>query len=150
MANTRIEILVGCFLVTGFLTFGWLALQLGEVPWLTGAKSYTLQAEFSNISGLKSGADVQVAGVTVGRVHDLRLNEYQMAQVTLQIDRDVQVPLDSMASIKSQGIIGDKYIQISLGGDEEFHQPGGLIVDTESAIDIESLISQFAFGQVGN
>lgn len=150
MANTRIEILVGCFLVAGFLTFGWLAFQLGEVPWLTGAKSYPLQAEFSNISGLKSGADVQIAGVTVGRVNNLRLNEYHMALVTLQIDSEVQVPLDSMASIKSQGIIGDKYIQISLGADEEFHQPDGLIVDTESAIDIESLISQFAFGQVGN
>jgi phospholipid/cholesterol/gamma-HCH transport system substrate-binding protein len=150
MANTRIEILVGCFLVIGFLTFGWLALQLGEVPWLTGAKTYVLKAEFSNISGVKSGSDVQISGVTVGKVRQIRLNEDHMALVTMQIDRDIQVPLDSMASIKSQGIIGDKYIQISLGGDEELYQPGGLIVDTESAIDIESLISKFAFGQVGN
>ncbi|MBM9535761.1 outer membrane lipid asymmetry maintenance protein MlaD [Desulfobulbus alkaliphilus] len=150
MANTRIEILVGCFLVAGFLAFGWLALKLGDVPWLTGARHYALEAEFSNISGLKSGADVQIAGVTVGRVGHLRLNEDHMALVTLQIDRNIQIPLDSMASIKSQGIIGDKFIQITLGGDEEFHQPGGLIWDTEPAIDIESLISQFAFGQVGN
>ena len=150
MANTRIEILVGCFLVVGFLTFGWLALQLGEVPWLTGAKTYMLKAEFNNSSGVKSGSDVQISGVTVGKVRQIRLNEDHMSLVTMQIDRDIQVPLDSMASIKSQGIIGDKYIQISLGGDEEFYQPGGLIVDTESAIDIESLISKFAFGQVGN
>lgn len=148
MPNTRMEIFVGFFLVIGFLALGWLALQLGEIPWLTGARSYMLNAEFNNVSGVKVGADIQIAGVTVGKVRQLRLSEDQMAVVSMQLDRDVVVPVDSIASVKSQGIIGDKYIQISLGGDETVYKPEETVVDTESSVDIESLISKFAFGQV--
>lgn len=149
MGTTRTEIVVGFFLLLGFLAFGWLAVQLGEVPWLTESKSYPLAAEFNNISGVKVGADVQVAGVTVGKVRQLTLNQENMAVVGFQVDRGVKVPVDSIASVKSQGIIGDKYIQISLGGDEKLYKPGETIVDTESSVDLESLISKFAFGQVG-
>ena len=148
MGNSRVEITVGLFLVMGFLALGWLALQLGEVPWLTGAKTYTLNAEFNNISGVKAGADIQISGVTVGKVRQLHLSEDNLAIVTMQLDKGVTVPMDSMASVKSQGIIGDKFIQITLGGDETAYQPGETIVDTESAVDLESLISKFAFGQV--
>ena len=148
MANSRTEIIVGFFLVVGFLAFGWLALQLGEVSWLTGSKTYTLAAEFNNISGVKSGADVQISGVTVGKVRQLKLNKQNQAVVEMQIERGVKVPVDSVASVKSTGIIGDKYIQITLGGDETLYKPGETIVDTESAVDLESLISKFAFGQV--
>jgi phospholipid/cholesterol/gamma-HCH transport system substrate-binding protein len=148
MANSRTEIIVGFFLVVGFIAFGWLALQLGEVSWLTGSKTYTLAAEFNNISGIKSGADVQISGVTVGKVRQLRLNKQNQAVVEMQIERGVKVPVDSVASVKSTGIIGDKYIQITLGGDETAYKPGETIVDTESAVDLESLISKFAFGQV--
>ena len=148
MGNSRVEITVGLFLVMGFLALGWLALQLGAVPWLTEAKTYTLNAEFSNISGVKSGADIQISGVTVGKVRQLRLSEDNLAIVTMQLDKGVSVPVDSMASVKSQGIIGDKFIQSTLGGDETAYQPGETIVDTESAVDLESLISKFAFGQV--
>ena len=150
MKNTFIDVFVGIFLVVGFVALGWLALELGEVPWLTGSKTYPLQAEFDNISGVKSGADVQVAGVKIGNVGELSLNEDAVAMVTLQINKSVQIPVDSIASVKSQGIIGDKFIQISLGGDEMVFQEGEVIVDTESAVDIESLISKFAFGQVDN
>jgi len=142
------EILVGFFLVIGFLAFGWLALQLGEVPWLTGSKAYMLRAEFNNISGVKTGADVQISGVTVGKVRQLNLNEQRQAVVGMQIRNGIAIPVDSIASIKSQGIIGDKYIQITLGGDETAYKPGETIVDTESSVDLESLISKFAFGQV--
>ncbi|MCL7488139.1 MAG: outer membrane lipid asymmetry maintenance protein MlaD [Desulfobulbaceae bacterium] len=142
------EIFVGIFLVAGFVALGWLALQLGEVSWLTGSNTYSLAAEFGNISGVKSGADVQVAGVRIGTVDELSLNEDAYALVTMKIDRSVEIPIDSIASVKSQGIIGDKFIQISLGGDEEVFRQGEVIRDTESAIDIESLISKFAFGQV--
>jgi phospholipid/cholesterol/gamma-HCH transport system substrate-binding protein len=148
MPNTRMEIFVGFFLVIGFLALGWLALQLGEIPWLTGARSYMLNAEFNNVSGVKVGADVQIAGVTVGKVRQLRLSEDQMAVVSMQLNKGVVVPVDSIASVKSQGIIGDKYIQISLGGDESVYKPEETVVDTESSVDIESLISKFAFGQV--
>ena len=148
MGNSRMEITVGVFLVMGFLALGWLAMQLGEVSWLTGAKSYTLNAEFNNISGVKLGADIQISGVTVGKVRQLHLNEDNLAMVTMQVDKGVKVPVDSIASVKSQGIIGDKFIQITLGGDETAYQPGETIVDTESAVDLESLISKFAFGQM--
>ncbi len=148
MANSRMEIFVGVFLVIGFLAFGWLALRLGEVPWIAGAKTYVINAEFNNISGVKEGADVQVAGVTVGKVRALRLNADHMAVVSMQLDKHIAIPVDSIASVKSQGIIGDKYIQITLGGDETMYKPGESILDTESSVDLESLISKFAFGQV--
>ncbi|MDD3618398.1 MAG: outer membrane lipid asymmetry maintenance protein MlaD [Desulfobulbaceae bacterium] len=148
MKNNITDAVVGIFLIIGFIALGWLALQLGEVPWLTGGRMYVLEAEFGNISGLKEGADVQIAGVKVGTVKQLTLNEDAYAMVTMQIDRGVQVPLDSIASVKSQGIIGDKYIQITLGGDEQFFAAGETMTETESAVDLESLISKFAFGQV--
>jgi len=148
MGNSRVEIFVGTFLIIGFLAFGWLALQLGEVAWLTGSKTYMINAEFNNISGVKAGADVQIAGVTVGKVRQLELNKENQAVVGMQVNREVVIPIDSVASVKSQGIIGDKYIQITLGGDESQYKPGETIVDTESAVDLESLISKFAFGQV--
>jgi len=148
MGSSRIEIVVGFFLVIGFLAFGWLALQLGEVSWLAGSKTYVLTAEFNNISGVKTGADVQISGVTVGKVRQLSLNKQRQAVVGMQIERGVKIPVDSVASVKSQGIIGDKYIQIALGGDEAAYKPGETIVDTESSVDLESLISKFAFGQV--
>jgi len=148
MGNSRVEIFVGFFLIVGFLALGWLALQLGEVPWLTGSKTYVINAAFNNISGVKAGADVQIAGVTVGKVRQLDLSKENQAMVGMQINREVAIPVDSIASVKSQGIIGDKYIQITLGGDESLYKPGETIVDTESAVDLESLISKFAFGQV--
>ena len=107
MNHSRVEILVGFFLLIGFCAFGWLALQLGEVPWLWDAKTYPLNAEFTNISGIKVGGDVQIAGVSVGRVRDITLSEDYQALIGMQINRDVVLPRDSMASIRSQGIIGD-------------------------------------------
>lgn len=148
MSKTYGEVIVGLFLIIGFLAFGWLALQLGEVDWLTGSKTYLLNAQFDDISGVKEGADVQVAGVVVGRVEKIWLSEDDLATVSIRIDRKLRVPVDSMASVKSQGIIGDKYIQLTLGGDEEYMKPGETIVDTESSVNIESLISKFAFGKV--
>ncbi len=148
MRHSRLDIFVGLFLVFGFLAFGWLAFRLGEVPFLTGVKTYEIRAEFNNISGVKSGAEVQISGVNIGSVKGLSLNEDGLAIVSMQLDKEVKVPLDSIASVKSQGIIGDKYIQITLGGDMEMYKPGDIILDTESAVDIESLISKFAFGQV--
>ncbi len=148
MDNSRVEIFVGIFLVIGFLAFGWLALQLGEVPWLTDSQTYTLNAEFDNISGLKTGGNVQIAGVNIGSVREVRLSKDDTAIVTMQIKRGIEIPLDSIASVKSQGIMGDKFIQLSIGGDEKTFKEGGTITDTESSIDLESLISKFAFGQV--
>jgi len=148
MKNSYVDVFVGLFLITGFAALGWLALQLGEIPWLAGSKSYVVYAEFGNISGVKSGADVQISGVKIGTVRGLSLDEDAYAKVAMQVDKEVKIPVDSIASVKSKGIIGDKFIQISLGGDEEHFKEGDVITDTESAVDLESLISKFAFGQV--
>ncbi len=146
MKKHTLEMVVGLFMVLGFAALVYLALNLGEVSFLDRGSTYFLEAEFDNISGIKKGATVQIAGVVVGEVSGVRLNEDRNAQLTFKLDKGVDIPLDSIASVKSQGIIGDKYIQISLGGDLEKFEEYGLIVDTESAVDIESLISKFAFG----
>jgi len=148
MKKTKLELFVGVFLILGFLSFGWLALQLGEVPWLSQSRTYTIYAEFDNISGVKPGADIQVAGVVVGKVGDIVLSKDELARAALRLDKAIKVPVDSIASVKSQGIIGDKYIQLTLGGDEQLYAAGETLSDTESSVDLESLISKFAFGQV--
>ncbi|WP_417909932.1 outer membrane lipid asymmetry maintenance protein MlaD [Candidatus Electronema sp. PJ] len=147
-STSRIEIVVGLFLVLGLAAFGWLAVQLGEVSWLTGSRTYTVYAEFENISGIKSGSEVQIAGVAVGTVAELRLNEDGKAVAAFKLNKNVKIPKDSIASVKSQGIIGDKFIRILPGGDTASYKPGETIVDTESSLDIESLISKFALGGV--
>ncbi|MFZ5798732.1 MAG: outer membrane lipid asymmetry maintenance protein MlaD [Desulfobulbus sp.] len=148
MKSSMNDVIVGIFLIVGFVALGWLALQLGEVPWLADRHSYILYGEFNNISGVKAGADVQVSGVKIGTVKELALNDQAYAVITMQLNREVEIPVDSIASVKSQGIIGDKFIQISLGGDETVFNDGETITDTESALDLESLISKFAFGKV--
>lgn len=146
MKKHTLEMIVGLFMIVGFAALAYLALNLGEVSFLDRGSTYFLEAEFDNISGIKKGATIQIAGVVVGEVSGVRLNEDRNAQLTFRLDKGVDIPLDSIASVKSQGVIGDKYIQISLGGDLEKFEENGLIVDTESAVDIESLISKFAFG----
>ena len=146
MKNNSIEMFVGLFMLIGFGAFVYLALQLGEVSFLTDSTTYVIEAEFDNVSGVKKGASVQVAGVVVGEVSAIKLGEGDVALLSLKVDKAVELPADSMASVKSQGIIGDKYIQLSPCGDEELFKPGEIIRDTESSLDIESLISKFAFG----
>ncbi len=143
-----LELFVGLFMVAGFLAFGYLALQLGEVGIVSAGKSFVVNAEFDNISGVKKGASVQIAGVVVGQVQRTWLGDDELAHVALQINKGVKVPVDSMASVKSQGIIGDKYIQLTLGGDEKLFTDGDVLMETESAVDLEALISKFAFGSV--
>jgi phospholipid/cholesterol/gamma-HCH transport system substrate-binding protein len=146
--GSKVEIAVGIFLVAGLAAFAWLAVQLGEVSWLKGGGTYTLYAAFDNIAGIRAGSDVQIAGVPVGSVAELRLNKEGRAVAAFKLNKGVNVPKDSIASVKSQGIIGDKFIRILPGGDMENYQAGETIVDTESALDIESLISKFALGGV--
>lgn len=146
MRTKSIETTVGLFMLIGFGSLVYLALQLGEVPFLSRASTYSIQAVFDNVAGVKKGGAVQIAGVVVGEVAGIHLGEDETAVVELTISKEIKVPVDSIASVKSQGIIGDKYIQLSLGGDDENLEQGGTIVDTESSVDIESLISKFAFG----
>jgi phospholipid/cholesterol/gamma-HCH transport system substrate-binding protein len=146
MKQNSLESAVGLFMLIGFGALVYLALQLGEVSFLRQGTTYVLKAQFDNVAGIKKGASVQVAGVTVGEVAAIALSDDEAALLSLRINNTVKVPKDSIASVKSQGIIGDKYIQLNLGGDEELFKAGDMIVETESSVDIESLISKFAFG----
>jgi phospholipid/cholesterol/gamma-HCH transport system substrate-binding protein len=146
MKKNTTETIVGLFIIAGFMALVYMALRLGEVPFLNSGSTYTINAEFNNVSGVKKGSAVQVAGVIVGDVSKVWLGDKGYADLTLRINKSLKVPIDSIASVKSQGIVGDKFIQLTLGGDDKVFPDGGLIRDTESAIDIESLISKFAFG----
>lgn len=146
MKQNTLEFAVGLFILIGFGAFVYLALQLGEVPFLRQGSTYVLKAEFDNVAGIKKGASVQVAGVTVGEVAEIALSDTEAALLSLRIEKSLKVSVDSIASVKSQGIIGDKFIQLNLGGDEKKFNPGEIIKETESSVDIESLISKFAFG----
>ena len=141
----KIDTMVGLFLVAGFLCFAYLAIKLGDVP-LLGEDSYNLFAYFTSISGLKEGADVDMAGVKVGKVRKITLdqNTYE-ARVDLAVKNGIKIPQDVIASIKTSGIIGDKYISLKPGASEKYLKNGSKIIDTESAIDIEELISKYIF-----
>ena len=148
LAHTKLELIVGVFVLTGLAAVAYLALKIGAGN-LVGADTYLVQARFNNVGGLNAGSNVAIAGVSVGRVEAVRLNpaDYS-AIIELRLRQDVQLPADSIASIKTTGLIGDKYLAIAPGGDSRMLAAGELITETESAVDLESLISRFAFGNV--
>ena len=110
-------------------------------------KDTKIQAIFSNSGGLKSGSSVVIAGVEVGRVKKVILDDYQ-AKIFLNLPLNLKIQEDAIASIKTKGLIGEKYVEITPGGADELIKPGGRIRDTQSAIDIEELISNYVFGKI--
>jgi len=146
MRKLNVELIVGLFMIVGFLGFAYLSVKLGDVDLFGDSRSYPLQARFNSISGLKEGAFVEIAGVKVGKVAQIRLDkEDYEAVVTLAIDREVPVQEDSIASIRTAGIIGDRYVNITPGGADDYLQPGAEIEETESAISLEELVSKYIF-----
>jgi len=148
MKKINFEFIVGLFVVAGFLSFVYISLQLGEFSVFAMDKYYKVQAEFNNVSGLKRGATVEVAGVVVGKVSNIMLSKGDQAQVTMMIGNGVKVTDDAIASVKTQGIIGDKYVRISEGGSDVLLKDGDWITETESALDLEELVSKYIFGKV--
>lgn len=146
MKRFNLEISVGFFLLLGILCLAYISINLGQME-LFGVKGYRISAVFDKIGGVKSGSVVEIAGVKVGTVDDIGLDGYQ-AKLVLKIDKGIKIQEDSIASIKTKGLIGEKYVQIAPGGSDKFVEPGGKIRETESAIDIEELISKYAFGGV--
>lgn len=141
------ETVVGFFVMVGLVCVAYLTIKLGRME-LFNTEGYILQASFSSVSGLRAGAEVDIAGVRVGRVKNIRLNENYQAVVELQMDSNVKLTDDVIASVKTSGLIGDKYISLEPGGSGEPLKNGDEITDTESAVDIESLISKYVFGKV--
>jgi phospholipid/cholesterol/gamma-HCH transport system substrate-binding protein len=148
MKKYSMETTVGIFVVIGLLCIGYMTVKLGDVS-LFGDNSYSLYARFTSVSGLRVGDPVNMIGLEVGRVERLTIDqEQQMALVEMKIKKGVKVYHDSIASVKTSGLIGDKYIQIDPGGSDELLKPGGVIKETTSPLDIEELISKYAFGNV--
>jgi len=146
MQRGNLELIVGFFVLVGLACLAYLAIHLGKME--VFGSGYQVVAIFDNISGLKKGAAVEVAGVDVGRVETIRLSPGDRAYVTLRLDRGLMLHDDAIASIRTKGIIGDKFVKLSPGGSEKVIPPGGKIRDTESAIDLEELISSYIHGKV--
>lgn len=142
--QTKIEIVVGFFMMVGLAAISYIAIQLGDLQVL-GQENYIITARFTSASGLRSGAYIEAAGVRIGSVDAIEFDpeEYQ-AIVYLAIRNDVPVHEDAVASIRTAGIIGDKFIKITPGGGE-YLQPGEEIFETEPSINLEELISKYIF-----
>ena len=146
MRRGNLELAVGGFVLLGLVCLAYLAIHLGKMEVWGGG--YRVVANFDNVSGLGQGAPVEVAGVQVGRVEAIRLTSGDRAVVTLRLEPGLQLHDDAIASVRTKGIIGDKFIQLSPGNSEKLISAGGTIHDTESTIDLEQLISTFIHGKV--
>lgn len=148
MKKDVLEIWVGFFVLIGILCVGYLTIKLGRMEFF-GENHYSVKARFESVAGLKTGAAIEIAGVQVGQVGaiDLETKEH-VAMVQLKIRKDVELSDDVIASVKTAGLIGDKYIKLSPGGSETALKPGDVITETESALDVEELISKYVFGKV--
>jgi phospholipid/cholesterol/gamma-HCH transport system substrate-binding protein len=146
MDYRRLELSVGVFLLIGLASLAYVSLKLGHVS-IWGSTDYAVHATFSNVGGLKAKASVTIAGVQIGRVERIQLKG-GTALVTLSIYKDVKLEEDVIASIKTAGIIGDKYVAISPGASDQSIPDNGKINDTQPPLDIEELIGKFVFGKV--
>ncbi|HNU85567.1 MAG: outer membrane lipid asymmetry maintenance protein MlaD [Pseudomonadota bacterium] len=148
MKKYAMETAVGIFVAIGLLCVGYLTVKLGNIGILEGDQ-YRVLAKFSSVSGLRAGSTVQMYGIEVGRVDKLGMDaEAQQAQVEMLIRKDIRIYEDALAAIKTEGLIGDKYVSIDPGGIGEPLKPGGSIIQTQAAVDVGDLISKYAFGDV--
>ena len=151
MGKKSIETLVGLFVLLGAAGLVFLALKAANLGSFSAGDTYTLTARFDNIGGLKARAPVRSAGVTVGRVSSIALDPktYQ-GVVHMEMERKVQFPLDSSARILTSGLLGDQYVGLEAGADEKNFAAGDTIKQTQSAVVLESLISQFLFNKAAD
>jgi phospholipid/cholesterol/gamma-HCH transport system substrate-binding protein len=142
-----VDLSVGVFILIGLVALGWMSVKLGKID-LLGNRGYTLTADFPSVGGLKAGSSVEIAGVEVGRVNAIVLDKDFQARVLMTIRPDVKLQDDSIASIKTKGLIGERYIRISPGGSDKVIAPNGRIREVEPPIDFEELLSKYIFGKV--
>jgi phospholipid/cholesterol/gamma-HCH transport system substrate-binding protein len=146
MKKFDLELTVGLFIIAGIICLGYLSIKLGKME-IVGERGYEIYGVFSNVGGLKNGSSIEIAGVKVGRVKSITLYNYQ-ARVVLNLPENVKLQEDAIVSIKTKGLIGEQYIEITPGGSEKIINPGGQILETQSAVDLEELISKFVFGKI--
>lgn len=146
MRKASVELAVGLFVLAGIISVGYLAIRLGKME-IIGENNYTLYGQFQSVTGLTRGANVEIAGVQVGQVTNIHLDpETQSAIVTMKIDKAIELTDDVIASLKTAGLIGDKFIKLSPGGSDHVLKDGDRITETESGVDLEELISKYVFG----
>jgi phospholipid/cholesterol/gamma-HCH transport system substrate-binding protein len=146
MEKTKLELVVGVFVLIGILCLGYLSIKLGKLE-VIGGNRYHVDAEFDTVSGLRPGATIEIAGVEVGKVKAIQLKE-DRAVATFAINDGVKLYDDAIASVKTRGIIGEKFVSLSPGGGGAELKPGQKIRDTESGLDLEELVSQYVHGKV--
>jgi len=156
MKKRNLELIVGIFMIAGIACLAWLSIRLGSFEVFSFGR-YRLKAVFSQIGGLKTGSRVVIAGVEIGRVESIRLEDYE-ALVTLAINRGVEIQDDAIASVKTRGLIGEKFVEISgligekfveisPGASDVVLKPGEQIRETQPAVDLESLIAKYVFSE---
>lgn len=148
MERTTLDLWVGIFVVTGIAALVMLAMKVGNLSTYNMSETYQVHAYFSNIGGLKPKASIKSAGVLVGRVTDIKLDmkRYE-ADVVMSVDKRYQFPKDTFASILTSGLLGEQYIGLMPGGDNEMLQNGEQLKQTQSAVVLEDLISKFIYSK---
>ncbi len=147
MNQTKIELVVGIFVLIGLAALAYLSVRLGKLEFI-GSQGYRVVADFDSTAGLKPGAMVEIAGVEVGRVESIRLNKKYQAAVAFRINAGVVLQEDAIASVKTKGLIGEKYVRITPGGSDKIVGDGGLLRETESPTELEDLIAKFIHGKI--
>jgi phospholipid/cholesterol/gamma-HCH transport system substrate-binding protein len=148
MKKYTMETIVGIFIALGIVTIGYMTVKLGHVS-LFGDNTYPLYAKFTSVTGLRAGNPVSMLGIEVGKVELLKMDQENLqAVVEMKIQKDIKIYDDAIASIKTEGLIGDKYVSIDPGGGGSLLAPGGTITQTQPAVDIADLVGKYAFGDV--
>lgn len=146
MNHTRTEIIVGIFVLVGIVCLGYLAIRLGKLE-LLGNTGYWVSADFASVAGLKVGDPVEIAGVKVGKVESIGLND-DRARLTLRISDHVKLQEDVIASVRARGLIGDKFVLLTPGASDKILANGDKIRETESPPDLPELIGKYVGGDV--
>jgi len=148
MKKYKIETIVGIFVFLGLLCIGYMTVKLGKVSFLHD-DSYPMAAKFISVTGLRDGNPVDIMGIEVGRVERITMDqENQQAVVKMKIRKGIKIYDDAIASIKTEGLMGNQYISIDPGGSGALLGPNGIITETQAPVDIIGLISKYAFGDV--
>lgn len=149
MRMRNVELMVGCFMVMGIVALVLMALRVSGLSMDAAGETYTIKARFENLGGLTDRAKVSLAGVTIGRVTNITLDqEWYAAVVEMEIDKSMDtLPIDTSASILTAGLLGEKYIGLSVGAEIDYMQDGDWVQDTQSAVVLEELISRFLFNK---
>lgn len=145
MRRVDLEVVVGIFLLMGIFALGYISVRLGKME-VFGLGGYVVYADFPTVGGLKEGAAVEIAGVGVGRVQDIALVNYR-ARISLLINNGIELQEDTIASVRTKGLIGEKYVQLSPGGSDEIIAPGDKIREVEPPLDLEEMIGSLIFGK---